>query len=365
MEAIRWSGRLDRTFRSNYELDPTLSWQYFGSSTGFLRQYPAAEWMKDGDNPDLYDARLRSWYIEAANSPKDMIILLDESGSMKGLKKEIAKHVVLNILETLNENDFVNVFTFSKETHPLVPCFDDTLVQANLENLGQFKEELKEGEPRDIANFTKALTKAFELLQRKNSKYNKSGLGSQCNQAIMVVTDGAPGNFEEIFKTYNWPQLQVRMFTYLIGQEEKKVEHLNWMACANKGYFVHVTTLAEVREQVLKYIPVMARPMVMYQSNHPHRWTGVYADIADPKQTDWLWKQREQNRQKERTNNYRKLQNIMGNRDASLSNPWLLQDPNQVENFLEFGEFELTERDIARIKAEKEREMRVSTQSHS
>ena len=45
------------------------------------------------------------------------------------------------------------------------------------------------------------------------------------------------------------------------------------------GYFTHVTTLAEVKEQVLKYIPVMARPMVMYRENHPIQWTGVYADI--------------------------------------------------------------------------------------
>lgn len=48
---------------------------------------------------------------------------------MTGLRREIAKHVVLNILETLNENDFVNVFNFSVETVELVPCFNDTLVQ--------------------------------------------------------------------------------------------------------------------------------------------------------------------------------------------------------------------------------------------
>ena len=101
----------------------------------------------DAEDPDLYDARLRSWYIQAANSPKDVIILLDTSGiktknsinhciqplfppgSMTGLRKEIAKHVVLNILETLTENDFVNIFTFSEETVELVPCFNDTLVQ--------------------------------------------------------------------------------------------------------------------------------------------------------------------------------------------------------------------------------------------
>ncbi len=45
------------------------------------------------------------------------------------------------------------------------------------------------------------------------------------------------------------------------------------------GYFTHVTTLAEVKEQVLKYVPVMARPMVMYRKNHPVQWTGVYADV--------------------------------------------------------------------------------------
>ena len=40
-----------------------------------------------------------------------------------------------------------------------------------------------------------------------------------------------------------------------------------------------MTTLAEVKEQVLKYIPVMARPLVLLRETHPVRWTGVYADI--------------------------------------------------------------------------------------
>ena len=53
----------------------------------------------------------------------------------------------------------------------------------------------------------------------------------------------------------------------------------NWVYYDILGYFTHVTTLAEVKEQVLKYIPVMARPMVMYREKHPIQWTGVYADI--------------------------------------------------------------------------------------
>lgn len=117
---------LDNMFRQNYESDPALSWQYFGSVTGILRQYPAMEWQtnpKDNDDdesndnkvdddnkdddsktgsqdvdddddnddpsPDLYDCRVRSWFIEAATCSKHMVILMDVSGSMTGMGKTI------------------------------------------------------------------------------------------------------------------------------------------------------------------------------------------------------------------------------------------------------------------------------------
>lgn len=61
-----------------------------------------------------------------------MIILVDTSGSMTGVRKEIAKHVVLTLLDTLSENDFINIYKFSEKPIPVVPCFKDKLVQVGL-----------------------------------------------------------------------------------------------------------------------------------------------------------------------------------------------------------------------------------------
>jgi len=289
INAIDWSRKLDETFKDNYQRDPSLSWQFFGSSTGFLRQYPAMKWLMYEDDPDMYDARMRDWYIKSAASPKDVVILLDVSGSMTGLRKEIAKHVVLNIMETLGEDDFVTVLTFSDETKPLVECFTDSdgepeLVQATTENIAEFTEAVNEIETMEIANFTSALTAAFTLLER----YRTKKFGAESNQAIMLVTDGVPYTYENIFQEYNQPHKPVRVFTYLIGREISDLDAAKWMACENKGYFTHVTTLAEVKEQVLKYIPVMARPLVLLRDTHPIRWTGVYADIEVPNDRS-LW----------------------------------------------------------------------------
>lgn len=289
---IKWSDALTPFFKNNLAFDPSLSWQFFGSAKGFLRLYPAFRWqeppsfsIKDDVTPvDFYDCRLRNWYIAGAASPKDVVILLDSSGSMLGSRRILGKDVVSKILDTLTDNDYVAALQFNKNVTPICGCLD-RLVPATRRNILTIKGALADVRAEHPVNFTGALIEAFRVLQ----SVNRAGGGSQCNQAIMIVTDGAPATYEDIFRQFNWPNIPVRVFTYLVGKDVTPMEeNVYWMACSNRGYFAHVANLAEVHEQVQKYIPVLSRPVVL-SGERIFSWTPVYAPNSKVELAPWNW----------------------------------------------------------------------------
>ncbi|XP_076152344.1 voltage-dependent calcium channel subunit alpha-2/delta-4 [Alosa pseudoharengus] len=275
LNGVYMSEALNDIFISNFEKDPTLTWQYFGSSTGFFRLYPGIRWTPDENGVVTFDARNRNWYIQAATSPKDIIIVVDISGSMKGLRLTIAKHTINTILDTLGENDFVNVIAYSDYVRYVEPCFKGTLVQADLDNREHFKLLVEGLHVKGEGKVKKAMKESFRVLNQAATL----GVGSLCNQAIMLITDGAMEDFQQVFADFNWPDRRVRVFTYLIGRELTFAENVKWIACNNKGYYTHISTLADVQENVMEYLHVLSRPMVI---NHDHDiiWTEAYMDTV-------------------------------------------------------------------------------------
>jgi voltage-dependent calcium channel alpha-2/delta-3 len=52
----------------------------------------------------------------------------------------------------------------------------------------------------------------------------------------MVITDGMPDTYKDIFDEYNWkPDMRVRVFTYLIGDEQPEGHEMKSIACSNNG----------------------------------------------------------------------------------------------------------------------------------
>ncbi|XP_067286907.1 voltage-dependent calcium channel subunit alpha-2/delta-3 isoform X2 [Pseudorasbora parva] len=275
VNGVYWSEALNKVFVDNFRRDPTLIWQYFGSAKGFFRQYPGVKWHPDEHGVIAFDCRNRKWYIQAATSPKDVVILVDVSGSMKGLRLTIARQTVASILDTLGDDDFFNIIAYNQEIHYVEPCLNGTLVQADSTNKDHFKEHLDKLFAKGIGLLGNALSEAFTIL----NEINQTGRGSSCSQAIMLITDGATEMYDDVFAKYNWPERKVRIFPYLIGRESAFADNLKWMACANKGYFSQISTLADVQENVMRYLHVMSRPKVI-DHEHDTVWTEAYVDSA-------------------------------------------------------------------------------------
>lgn len=192
-----WSAHLDPIFASNLERDAALSWQYFGSTDGFMRRFPGTNWPQpsSSEKRPIKDFRSQDWFMQAAASPKDIVIshiidfsafppissslnqnvllvsiiqmiLLDASGSMSGKSFELGITTVSAILDTLSDNDFVNLIAFSDKTRSVVPCFKDKMVRAYADNVREMKDAVKAIKCENVANFTSGFEYAFEILHR-------------------------------------------------------------------------------------------------------------------------------------------------------------------------------------------------------
>uniref|UniRef100_A0A672YBV1 Calcium channel, voltage-dependent, alpha 2/delta subunit 2b n=1 Tax=Sphaeramia orbicularis TaxID=375764 RepID=A0A672YBV1_9TELE len=250
LNELNWTQALEKVFMENSREDPSLLWQAFGSATGVTRYYPATPW-KAPDKIDLYDVRRRPWYIQGASSPKDMVILVDVSGSVSGLTLKLIKASVMEMLDTLSDDDYVNVARFNEKAEAVVPCFKH-LVQANVRNKKIFKDAVQQMQAKGTTDYKSGFHFAFNQLLNKTNVPR-----ANCNKIIMLFTDGGEDRAQDVFMQYNWPNKTVRVFTFSVGQHNYDVTPLQW----------------------IEYLDVLGRPMVLAGSDAKQvQWTNVYQD---------------------------------------------------------------------------------------
>ncbi|KAG5267196.1 hypothetical protein AALO_G00219060 [Alosa alosa] len=278
LNELNWTDALVDTFRKNREEDPTLLWQAFGSATGLARYYPASPWIDKEKTPnkiDLYDVRRRPWYIQGAASPKDMLILVDASGSVSGMTLRLIRTSVNEMLETLSDDDYVNIVSFNEDAKKAA-CFDN-LVQANVRNKKILKDAVQNITAKGITNYKDGFDMAFQQLLSVNLNVTRAN----CNKIIMLFTDGGEERASEIFEKYN-PDKRVRIFTFSVGQHNYDKAPIQWMACTNKGYYYEIPSIGAIRINTQEYLDVLGRPMVKAKEKAKKvQWTNVYMDALE------------------------------------------------------------------------------------
>ena len=86
---------------------------------------------------------------------------------------------------------------------------------------------------------------------------NDSGQGSQCNHAIIIISDGAEKTYEELFQRNNWPEKKVRLLTSCWTENWQPSQ--KYRSCCSRSYFIDVVSFNLQRiEQI--YVSV-CRPL--------------------------------------------------------------------------------------------------------
>lgn len=235
-----------------------IGYQYFADqATGSYVGWPNLDWCP----ANTYDPRYRPWYAAGTTGPKDVVIVVDVSGSMGAEgRAELAKEATLAILDTLTWKDFASIVLFDSS----VPAqFSKTMVSVTDAQRVLMKAWVNNQDfTQGGTSFTAALfqdeeekTGAFPIIRDSVA----AGKTSMCQKVIMFLTDGTATFREDDFlKAQTESQrYDVAMMTYSLGSGAD-MQVTKRLACDNRGIFYPVADGADLATTMAGYYQYFA-----------------------------------------------------------------------------------------------------------
>jgi len=178
-------------------------------------------------------------------TPKEMVFVLDTSGSMRGEPIEKAKQTMFHCLDSLNPRDTFNFITFAGDTHVLF----EAPVSATGENVKKAQAFLATREGGGGTEMMKAIRTALEPSDSQEHL-----------RIVCFMTDGFVGNdmaiIDEIQRHSN-----ARIFSFGIGQSVNRFLLAN-MAKAGRGEVDYVTLGTPGEEVAERFYERLRNPVL-------------------------------------------------------------------------------------------------------
>jgi len=244
--------------------------QYGDQASGVYFSWPGTKWCTTPDS--LYDPRFRPWYVSAVSGPKDVIVIVDKSGSMDTKpapsRWDQVKAATIAVLDTLTAFDRANVVLFSSRSQ--VAAFqENTLFPVTRSTVKKMTRWLDDAYPMGGTDFRAGFELAFNILQNAVDSSKSTG----CNRAILFLTDGkdtskpSPMDAAEV-TTMNAPYgATIFTFSFGTGAEVTKPKQI---ACANKGIWYHVKDGEDIKGYMVDYYTYYAKALMHTKQV---RWT--------------------------------------------------------------------------------------------
>uniref|UniRef100_A0A8D0EN54 Inter-alpha-trypsin inhibitor heavy chain H3 n=1 Tax=Strix occidentalis caurina TaxID=311401 RepID=A0A8D0EN54_STROC len=119
------------------------------------------------------------------NLPKNVIFVIDISGSMSGREIEQTREALLKILDDIKEDDFFNFILFGSE----VRTWKETLIKATPENLDEARKFVRGIDTAGMTNLHGGIMRGIDML---NAAHEGNLVPKRSASIIIMLTDGQP-----------------------------------------------------------------------------------------------------------------------------------------------------------------------------
>ena len=175
---------------------------------------------------------------------RELVFIIDTSGSMQGTAMNAAKDALLFGLTQLNENDLFNIVEFNSFATELFV----TSVSASPQNLNKAVEFIDKLHADGGTNMAPALQLALE--DEVNPEYLKQ---------IVFVTDGSVGNEAQLFQQINQDIGVARLFTVAIGPAPNNY-FMNKSSQIGRGTYTNIANLNDVDSSMSELFTKISTP---------------------------------------------------------------------------------------------------------
>jgi Ca-activated chloride channel family protein len=216
---------------------------------------------------------------------RELILVIDTSGSMSGQSITQAKQALPFALAGLRDIDTFNIIEFNSD----VSMLSATPLPANSRNIDRAKRFIYALEADGGTEMRSALQTA--LVDSVQQDSNQTDIRSDMLRQVIFMTDGAVGNEHELYQLINDQLGDSRLFTVGIGSAPNS-DFMRRAATMGRGTFTYIGDESEVQQKIEQLLNKIEQPVLTNIGLHyldgsvPDYWPTTISDLY---QNEPLW----------------------------------------------------------------------------
>uniref|UniRef100_A0A674F7G0 Inter-alpha-trypsin inhibitor heavy chain 2 n=1 Tax=Salmo trutta TaxID=8032 RepID=A0A674F7G0_SALTR len=191
--------------------------------------------------------------------PKNIVFVIDVSGSMWGVKMKQTVEAMQTILDDLTMDDYFSIVDFNHN----VRCWSEELVPGSTIQVAEAKKYIQNIKPNGGTNINEALMRAVQMLVKAS---NQGMIDPRSVSMIMLVSDGDPtvGEIKLSAIQKNLKKVmreEFSLFSLGIGFDVD-YDFLERIAMENRGAAQRIYTSHDASDQIRRFYSQVSSPLL-------------------------------------------------------------------------------------------------------